>query len=202
MDIGEDAKTWFERGVWALDELSRPDADNRDALAAFDKAISLKPDYAEAWFAKSLALKALNRRDEARAAEDEAFRIGDNYYHAYESNAQLLTRLGRFAEAAFIKGCWWLCLSGTADHLSDQRSELEQALAAFDTAARLKPDYSQAWLQKARVLAELGRHIEAEAAFATLLGLEPDDREAVMAQAVALPSEMKLRLEAKLREQK
>jgi len=54
------------RGI-ALQKLKRLD----DALASYDKAIALKPDYAEA-FNRGLALRGLKRLEEALASYDRA----------------------------------------------------------------------------------------------------------------------------------
>ncbi len=40
--------------------------ENMDALAAFDKAIELNPQYSEAWYSKGSALKTLHREAKQR----------------------------------------------------------------------------------------------------------------------------------------
>ena len=57
------------------------------ALACFDRALALAPDYALAWLNKSLTLTVLDRRDEARAARERAKALGawDEDRHAWVS---------------------------------------------------------------------------------------------------------------------
>ncbi|NQE52135.1 Photosystem I assembly protein Ycf3, partial [ANME-1 cluster archaeon GoMg3.2] len=58
------------RGV-ALDDLGRYE----EALKAIDKAIVLKPDYAEAWNNRGVALDDLGRYEEALKAFDKAIEL-------------------------------------------------------------------------------------------------------------------------------
>ena len=55
----------------ALGSLGRYD----EATRAYDEAIRIDPEYAEAWFNKGLALYNQGRYDEAIKAYDEAIRI-------------------------------------------------------------------------------------------------------------------------------
>jgi predicted TPR repeat methyltransferase len=47
-----------------------------EALAAYDKALALEPDLAEAWLARATALRELNRSEEAIAAYRRALECG------------------------------------------------------------------------------------------------------------------------------
>ena len=224
MDTQKDAEAWFKKGLKATsappDHYSEWKSDQNDALAAFDKATSLKSDYAEAWFHKGLVLAELNRHEEAVTANEEVLRLQpenpDAWLHkavglgklerheeALAANKELLRlrpgdlearkrevealgKLGRHAEASFEQGVWWLVLSGSADSVSDLRSERENALAAFDKATSLKSDYAEAWFVKGIVLAGLDRPEEAVVANEEVLRLRPDDAEAWLHKAVAL----------------
>ncbi|NOS35536.1 MAG: tetratricopeptide repeat protein, partial [Deltaproteobacteria bacterium] len=41
---------------------------HEEALAAYDEAIAVKPDYQEAWYAKGSTCDTLGRKEEAKAA--------------------------------------------------------------------------------------------------------------------------------------
>ena len=93
------------------------------ALKAFDKAIEMKPDYAEAWYNKGITLSKLGRYDEALKAFDKAIEIKPNYAEAWYNKGITLGKLNRY----------------------------DEALKAFDKAIEIKPDYAEAWYNKARM---------------------------------------------------
>ena len=55
----------------ALEDLQQLD----QALACYDKALALKPDYAEAFYSRGIALKKLGRLEEALASFDQALAL-------------------------------------------------------------------------------------------------------------------------------
>jgi len=57
------------------------------ALEAFNKAIKLKPDYAEAWVDKGAALGELGRIDEALKAFNKAIELNPNFAEAWYNRA-------------------------------------------------------------------------------------------------------------------
>ena len=56
-----------------------------EALASYDKALALKPDFAEAYNNRGNALKELKRLDEALASYDRALAIKPDYAGALQS---------------------------------------------------------------------------------------------------------------------
>jgi tetratricopeptide (TPR) repeat protein len=61
----------------------------QEALAAYDKAIELKPDYPEAWFNKGNTLAELKRPEEALAAYDKAIELKPDFPEAWFNKACL-----------------------------------------------------------------------------------------------------------------
>ena len=59
------------------------------ALKAFDKAIEMKPDFAEAWYNKGVTLAKLGRYDEALKAYDKAIEIKSDYAKAWYNKARM-----------------------------------------------------------------------------------------------------------------
>ncbi len=108
-----------------LHNLKRP----ADALASYDKAISLKPDYAEAHSNRGLALGSLNRPAEALTSYDKAISLKPDYAEAYSNRGLALVNLNRPADA----------------------------LASYDKAISLKPDYAEAYWNQSLCLLQLGR---------------------------------------------
>jgi predicted O-linked N-acetylglucosamine transferase (SPINDLY family) len=78
-----------------LHELERFD----EAIAHYDKALSLKPDYVEGWSNKGNALKELKRFDEAIAHYDRALSLKPDYAEAWINKGVTLNVLKHFDEA-------------------------------------------------------------------------------------------------------
>ena len=97
---------------------------SREALASYDKAIALKPDYAEAYNNRGNALKELKRPDDALASYDRGDRAEADYAEAYNNRGNALMDLKRPAEA----------------------------LASYDKAIALKPDYAEAYNNRGNAL--------------------------------------------------
>jgi hypothetical protein len=69
-------------------------------LESCDKAIQIRPDFAEACYNRGVALKELGRLDEAVASYEKAIQIRPDYADAYSNRGAALQELGRLGEAA------------------------------------------------------------------------------------------------------
>ncbi|MDX2050179.1 MAG: tetratricopeptide repeat protein, partial [Rickettsiaceae bacterium] len=112
---------WFIEIEEALDALNAGSefcnrGDYQRAIKAYDEAIGLKQDYADAYYNKGLALSKLSRHEDAIAAFNEAIRLKP------EDN--------EFCASAYVN-------KGTA---LDVLSRYEEAVLAYDEAIRLKPE--------------------------------------------------------------
>ena len=72
--------------------LDRPE----EALASFDRALALRPDFAEAWNNRSTSLRSLNRWDEALASVDRALALQPEYPDAHWNRSLILLMAGDF----------------------------------------------------------------------------------------------------------
>ena len=133
---------WSNKGV-SLGRLGRPD----EALACYDRALAIDPQYAMAWNNKGAALGTLGRYDEEIACCDRALAIDPQYKDAWVGKGTALAELGQPAEA----------------------------LACYDRALAIDPQYKDAWYNKGVVLGALGRPQEALACFDRALAIDPQD---------------------------
>ena len=117
-----------------------------EALARFDKAITLKRDFAEAYNDRGLVLQDLRRLDEALASHDSAIALKPDFAAAYINRGNALLDLKRPA----------------------------QAFESFEKAIELKPDFADAYNNRGLALLELNRPAEALASFDKAIAVKPD----------------------------
>ena len=162
-----------------------------DALAAFETALSLRPNLASALSASAVALRELSRSGEAYARASAAL--------ALEPSAQAccvqgtaLTDLGRFAEAiaSFDRA---LELQPQCVEAYDYRGIALQrlrrdaeALASFDSALALRPSAAELHNNRGNVLRHLRRFDEALASYDRAIALKPDFAAAYNNRGLAL----------------
>ncbi|MEH2428679.1 MAG: tetratricopeptide repeat protein, partial [Nostoc sp.] len=97
------------------------------AIASYDQALKLKPDYQEAWYDRGYALGKLVRFEEAIASYDQALKLKPDYQDAWNNRGYALRKLGRN----------------------------EEAIASYDQALKIQPDYHQAWYNRGYALGNL-----------------------------------------------
>jgi tetratricopeptide (TPR) repeat protein len=93
----------------------------KEALAAYEKAIELKPDFPDAWLNKGVTLGQLQRTEEALSNLEKAIELKPDFPDTWFNKGNTLVEL----------------------------KHSEEALAAYDKAIELKPDYHEAWFNKA-----------------------------------------------------
>jgi tetratricopeptide (TPR) repeat protein len=72
---------------------------NEEALAGFDKLISLQPDSSVNWIGKGQVLSALNRHEEAFTAFDKATSLDPKRFDVWNMKAMELSNLKRYDDA-------------------------------------------------------------------------------------------------------
>ena len=96
------------RGLAGLMYLRRL-AQYDEALTALDRAIALKPDFAEAWQIRGLALLETNRLNEALAAFDKALAFKAHFSEAISGRIFALDFANGvgFDEQQKARAVWW-----------------------------------------------------------------------------------------------
>ena len=138
------ARAWFSVGylVW--------DQDPKAGLLAYDKAIRLKPDYAEAFTNRGAAKAALGQRSAAIADYDEAIRLNPDDAIAFYNRGNAKRALGRRAAA----------------------------IADYDEAIRLNPENGDAFTNRGVAKAALGWRTAAMSDYDEAIRLNPENAEA------------------------
>ena len=88
----------------------------QEAIQAFNKALTIDPNYVEAYDNIGVSLREQGKLQESIQAHDKALSIKPNYASAYNNMGVALAEQGK----------------------------LEEALACYNTALSLKPDFSEA----------------------------------------------------------
>jgi tetratricopeptide (TPR) repeat protein len=117
-----------------------------EAIAHFQKALEIKPDYTEARYNLGNALLYKNRMDEAVTQYEKALQINPNYAVAHNNLGYVLLHKGR----------------------------VDEAIVHFQKALEIKPDYTEAHYNFGNALLHKGRVDEAIVHFQKALEIKPD----------------------------
>jgi tetratricopeptide (TPR) repeat protein len=138
----------------ALDQKGQTDA----AIAQFQEAIRLKPDYAMAYNNLGAALDEQGRTDEAIRQIEEAIRLKPDYANAHNN-------LG----IAFLK-----------------ENRIDEAISQFQEVIRLRPDFAEAYNHLGNTLGRKGEIGEAIKQFEEAIRRQPNFAEAYNDLGIAL----------------
>ena len=120
------------------------------ALASYNKALEIKPNYHDAWYNRGNTLYDLGLLEEAIASYDKALEFKPDDHEIWYNRGIALSNLGR----------------------------LEEEIASYDKALEIKPDKDEAWYNRGIALRNLGRLEEAIASYDKALEIKPDDTSA------------------------
>jgi Flp pilus assembly protein TadD len=159
-----------------LRDLGRP----VEALASQDRAIALRPAYAEAHGNRGNALTDLRRQEAALASYDQAVALKPDYAEAISNRVVPLRELQRPQEALAaadqaiaIRPDYAEAHNNRGGALYDLR-RLDAALESYGRAVALAPGYAEAFDNQGAVLYELRRLEEAMASYDQAIALRPD----------------------------
>ena len=136
-----EAEIYYNRGVAKL-ELG----EFTEALADYNMAIQLKPDYAEAYHNRGVVKIQLNQPNEALVDLNEAIQLKPDYTEAYHNRGVVKIQL----------------------------NQPNDALADFDEAIRIQPDYTEAYNSRGGVKLLLGETNEAITDFDEAIRINPE----------------------------
>ncbi len=164
--LRKSAQQWFEEGT-TFRNLKR----YQEALAAYEQAIRLDPNFALAYNNKGNALGNLKRYQEALAAFEQAIRLDHNYANAYYNKGNALYGLKRYQEAlaAYEQATrldhnYALAYHNKGVTLYNLK-HYQEALAAYEQAIQLDPNFAVAYYSKGLALEALGKKQQAQQAY-------------------------------------
>ena len=117
-----------------------------DALASYDKATAINPNYVEAWSNRGAALGKLGRNNEDLASINKAIAINPKDCNLWYNRGVTLSRLGRDTEA----------------------------VASYDKAIAINPYYANAWYNRGNALGKLGQTTESVASYDNAIAINPN----------------------------
>ena len=142
-----------------LQELGRTE----EALASYDKAISLNPNSAETYSNRGVVLQELGRTEEALASYDKAISLYSNNAKAHFNRGNALKELRGFDEAIIsyknaisLEPNWpeAYCNQGNILHTLNR---FDEAVISLKKAIQLNPGYAEAYSNLGNSLQEWGQ---------------------------------------------
>ena len=115
-----------------------------DAIASYDKAISIKPDH-ELYFLKGKALYELKKLDEALVSYDESIKLNPQSFLAYSNRGIVLVELNK----------------------------IEDGIADYDKAIQINSNFIIARYNRGLAFRLIGRNSESLEAFKAIIEIEP-----------------------------
>ncbi len=151
-----------------------------NAKSDFEKAIELKPDYAEAYYNFANLLKDHGNKEDALAMYNQAIRYNLDYFQAHNNLGNLYREMGRldnavacFNKALEINPRFATSYSNLADTLL-KKGKLKEALSNIDKALEMAPNFAEAHNKRGAILKAAGSLSQAKTSFLAALKINPD----------------------------
>ena len=155
-----------------------------NAVAAFKKAISIKPDYAEAHHNMGNALREQGKLDEATRFYKKAFSIKPDYAEAHLNIGNVFKDQGKIEEAIeaykkalSIRHDYAEAFNNMGNALHVQ-GKVDEAIEAYNNVLSIKPDYAEAHNNIGTVFQDQGKIKEAIEAYSKAVSIKQDYAEA------------------------
>lgn len=162
------------------------------ALAAYDRAVELRPEYAAAWQGRGKTLVALKQYADALEAYDQAIQLQPNALAAWNGRGKALASLQRYDEAI---ASFDAAVEIQPDNLEawNERGNVQMkvqrysaAIASFDKALDVQADYSPAWYKRGIAQHNLRQYEDAVKSFDKALDSKPDSAQSWYSRGNAL----------------
>lgn len=139
------------------------DGDLEAAIASYDQALKIKPDLAEVWNNRGVALTRLQRYHEAIVSYESAIQLRYHYADAWNNRGVALGKLNHY-EAAILSYQRAIDLKSNYMDAWNNRGfalaklqKYDEAISSYNQAAKIRPDFYRIWYNKARCYAVQGQ---------------------------------------------
>ena len=123
-----------------------------EAIEAYNKSISLKPDYADTYSNMGVTLQDQGKLEKAIVAHNKAISLKPNFADAYYNMGNVLKDQGKlyksieaYKKAISLKPDYANAFCNMGNALKDQ-GKLNEAIEAYNKSISLKPDYAEAYM--------------------------------------------------------
>ena len=168
------------------------------AIQAFEKALTIKPDYVEAINNMGIAFKEQGKLEEAIKEYEKVFTIEANCFEAHNNIGNALKEQGNLEKALesyemaiMIKPDYAEAYNNMGIILKEQ-GRIKEALEAYNNAIAFKPNYAEPYNKKGIILKEQGKLDEAINVYKKVLSIKPDFAEALNNMGNVLKEQGKL----------
>jgi len=177
------AETWAYAGC-ALGTVLTDEGRVSEGIELLQKALRIKPDYAEGQEELGNALLLAGRAEDAIRPLREALRFNPGYAEAHCDLGVALAHTGRFQEAighyeqAVRLNPDYVMAQYNLGNALERTGRLQEAIIHYEQALRLKPDYAEAHNNLGNALLQAGKVQEAIQHYEQALRITPDFAEA------------------------
>ena len=181
-----------------LGALAKDEGKLDEAVACYEQALQLKPDYADAHNSLGNVFKDQGKLDKALACYRQALQLKPEYAEAHNNLDNVLKDQGKLDEAV---ACYQRVLQINPDYtlghynlgvVWKEQGKLDEAVACYQRALQLKPDFAEAHNNLGNVFKDQGKLEEAVACYQRALELKPEFAEAHNNLGVVLREQGKL----------
>ena len=155
-----------------------------NAILRYEKAINLKPDYAEAYYNRGVTYGKLGESEKAIADYSKAIELKPDLVEAYNNRGIAYDDLGEskkaiadYSKAIELKPDYAYAYNNRGVTYR-KLGESEKAIADYSKAIELKPDYAEAYNNRGVAYDDLGESEKAIADYSKAIELKPDNAEA------------------------
>jgi tetratricopeptide (TPR) repeat protein len=179
--------------------ITGPDFDHLEQrLNDANKALSIKPDSADAYYNTGIALQHQCKLEEAIVAYKKALALKPDYADAHYNMGIALQQQCKLKEAIVAYNKTLAIKPDNADAYYNmgialkEQGKLEDAIVAYNKVLAIKPDYTDAYNNMGNALREHGKLEEAIVAYNKALAIKPDSAVAYYNMGVTLQEQGKL----------
>ena len=157
---------------------------DEEAIAIYNKAIEVNPDFAETYNNLGTAFNNLAKYDEAIANYNKAIELQHDYAEAHNNLGNALNDRARHNEAIAsynraieVKPDFPQAHNNLGTSLNSL-ARYDEAIASYNRAIEVKPDFPQAYNNLGTALTKLVKYEEAVASYNKAIEIKPDYAEA------------------------